>query len=177
LPKKKPELFELAIGGTKQDQYNFAKEKLGKEITPEDAFKEGEQVDIHAITRGKGFQGATKRNRTGLRSHKSEKGRRGPANLGAWTGNRSWTVAHPGQMGYHQRTKYNAWILKLGKDNINPKGDFVKFGKVKNTYLLLKGSVNGPKKRLITLTKAMRPSKKFPNKAPQINYISNASQQ
>lgn len=179
LPKKKPEVFELAIGGSKDAQLAYAKEKLGKDLLLEEVFNEGDQVDVHAITVGKGFQGATKRNRTGLRQKKSEKGQRGPANLGAWTGNRSWTVAHPGQMGYHQRTSYNKWIVKLGKDpkDINPSGGFVKFGEVRSSYVLVKGSVEGPKKRLIRFNKATRPNKKIPNKAPQITFINTTSQQ
>jgi len=179
LPKKKPELFELAIGGKKEEQLAYAKEKLGKELTTQEVFGEGDQVDVHAITKGKGFQGATKRNRTGLRQKKSEKGQRGPANLGAWTGNRSWTVAHPGQMGFHQRTEYNKWVLKLGTDpnEVTPKGDFVRYGKLKNNYVLVKGSVHGPKKRLIRFNKAIRPNPKIPAKPPQITFINTASQQ
>ncbi len=47
--KKKPEVFEIAIGGTNEEKLNYAKEKLGKEITIQEAFKEGEQIDIHSV--------------------------------------------------------------------------------------------------------------------------------
>ena len=43
--------------------------------------------------------------------------------------------------------------------SINPKGGFIRFGEVKNTCVLIKGSVPGPKKRLITLTAPMRVAK------------------
>ena len=85
-----------------------------------------------------------------------------------------------GQMGYHQRTEYNKKILKIGEaekaDEINPDGGFVKYGIVKNNYLLLKGSLPGPSKRLVMLRKAMRPHGKHDD-APQISYISTASKQ
>ena len=179
LAKDKPEIFEIPLGGKKDEKIAAAKEHMGKELAVSDVFAEGELVDSHSITKGKGFQGATKRNRTGLRSHKSEKGQRGPANIGAWTGARSWTVAFPGQVGYHQRTSYNKWILKVGNnpEEVIPKGDFVRYGKVKTTYMLVKGSVGGPKKRLITFTKAIRSNPKIPSQPPQITFISNKSQQ
>ncbi|MCK5630480.1 MAG: 50S ribosomal protein L3, partial [Nanoarchaeota archaeon] len=55
--KKKPEMFEIAVGGNKEDQLNYAKSMLGKEINVADVFKGGQQLDIHAITKGKGVQG------------------------------------------------------------------------------------------------------------------------
>ena len=39
--KKKPELFEIAIGGTKEQQLAYAREKLGKEITVTEILKPG----------------------------------------------------------------------------------------------------------------------------------------
>ncbi len=85
-----------------------------------------------------------------------------------------------GQTGYHQRTEYNKKILKIGEadqvDEINPKGGFIKYGLVKNNYLLLKGSLPGPSKRLVMLRKAIRPHGKHDD-APQISYISTASKQ
>ena len=172
--KKKPELFEIAINGKIQEKYNWAKENFGKEININDIFSEGMQIDIHAITTGRGFQGPTKRFGTSLRSHKSEKGVRGPANLGAWTGNRSWTVAHAGQTGYHQRLEYNKWLIKIGTkpEEINNKSGFRGYGLVKNQYILLKGSIPGPRKRMIILTNPARPNKSTPKDAPSIQYIS-----
>src|SRR3989344_4451341 len=42
--KKKPDVFELGIGGKKEDQLRVAQEKLGKDITVKDVLKEGQQV-------------------------------------------------------------------------------------------------------------------------------------
>ena len=172
--KKKPELFQLAIGGTIEEKFNWAKENLGKEIHITDIFKQGEQVDIHAITKGKGFQGPTKRFGTSLRSHKSEKGVRGPANLGAWTGNRNWTVAHAGQTGYHQRFEHNKWIIKINEkpEEINKKAGFKRYGMIRNPCILVKGSIAGAVKRMIILTPALRPNKLIPKEAPSLQYIS-----
>ena len=76
LGKKIPDIFELAISGSKEDKLNYAKEKLGQEIKISDVFKEGQQVDIHAVTRGKGFQGVVKKHGVSIKQHKSEKGKR-----------------------------------------------------------------------------------------------------
>jgi large subunit ribosomal protein L3 len=173
--KKKPDVIELGIGGgSVEEKLAYAKENLGKEFTISDVFTEGNQLDIHAITTGRGTQGPTKRFGTSLRVHKSEKTKRGPGSLGAWTGNRSWTVAHAGQTGYHQRTEWNKWLLKIGTnpEEISVKGGFKRYGVVKNNYILLKGSIAGPSKRAITLTHPIRPNKYIAKEAPPITYVS-----
>ncbi|MBI2133275.1 50S ribosomal protein L3 [Candidatus Woesearchaeota archaeon] len=177
--KKKPELFELSIGGSLEEQLNYAKQVFGKEVRVQDVIKEGQQVDIFAVTKGKGFQGPVKRFGVTLRSHKSEKGGRGPGNLGPWTGNRSWTVAHAGQMGYHNRMERNKWVIKVSEDakSINVDGGFPQYGNVKSTYLLLKGSIQGSRKRLIKMVASTRKNKLVPEHAPQISNISLQSKQ
>ena len=159
--KKKPEIFEIALSGSKEEQLSIAKQFLDKEIKLADVFKEGELVDIHAVTKGKGFQGTTKRFGTRLRQHKSEKVKRGVGSLGPWHSRSIWAVPHPGKMGYHKRLDYNKLILKIDSNpaNINPKQGFHKYGFVKNDYLLLKGSVPGPTKRVIRLAESIRPKK------------------
>jgi large subunit ribosomal protein L3 len=172
--KKKPEVFEIAVGGDDvRAKLEYAKKQLGKEIKIRDVLREGEQVDVHAVTKGKGYQGPVKRFGVSLRSHKSEKGRRGPANLGPWTGNRSWTVAHAGQTGLHSRMQRNNWIIKIAEslENINPRGGFKHYGLIKNSYVIIKGSVQGTPKRLLRLTPASRPNKKLPEEVPIINTI------
>jgi len=69
--KKKPEVFEIALGGNKEEQLNYAKSKLGKEINISDVFKEGQQLDIHAVSKGKGVQGPVKRFGISLKNHKT----------------------------------------------------------------------------------------------------------
>lgn len=172
--KKKPEFFELKVGGkSAKDQLDYAKELIGKEISVKDVFQEGQQLDVFAITKGKGFQGPVKRHGVQLRSHKSEKVIRGPGNLGAWTGNRSWTVAHAGQTGFHQRMEKNKWILRIGEktEDVIPKGGFKNYGLVKSNYLILKGSIQGPAKRLVRFEAAQRPNGVVPNQAATIEKI------
>jgi large subunit ribosomal protein L3 len=173
--KKKPELFRLALGGSIQEKFEWAKTNLGKDIQISDILKEGQSVDAHAITKGKGFQGPVKRFGVAIRQHKSEKTKRGPGNLGAWHPHHgNFTVAHAGQMGYHQRTEYNKWLIKIGKnpEEINSKSGFKRYGLVKNNYVLIKGSISGPAKRLIILINPIRPNKKIPSQAPAISYVS-----
>ena len=178
--KKKPEIFEVAVGGKDvKEKFEYAKSVLGKEISVNDVFKEGQQVDVFSVSKGKGTQGPVKRFKIGLRSHKSEKGRRGPANIGPWKGNRSWTVSHAGRMGYHNRVDKNKWLLKIGEKQgeINVNGGFLNYGIVKSKYLLLKGSLPGAKKRLVRLMESRIANHRLPNQAPEISYVSTISQQ
>ena len=55
-------------------------------------------------------------------------------------------------------------------------GGFVKYGVVKNDYVLVKGSLPGPSKRLVILRQPIRPNNKAED-IPQINYISTKSKQ
>ena len=177
--KKKPETFEIAIGGNKEQQLAYAKEKLGKEIGVGEVFKEGQSLDVHSLTKGKGFQGPIRKFGIQLRHHKSEKSRRNPGSLGPWKaqGHVMWRTAHAGKMGYHLRTEYNKQVLKIGSkpEEINAKGGYINYGLVKNTFVLFKGSIAGNEKRLIRFTEAMRPSK--PKEPLQILYTSTESKQ
>lgn len=178
--KKKPEIFEVAVGGNKEQQLAYAKEKLGKEIGIGEVFKEGQQLDSHSLTREKGVQGPIRRFGIQLRHHKSEKSRRNPGSLGPWKsqGHVMWRTAHAGKLGYHLRTEYNKTIVKIGNksDEINPSGGFLHYGLVKNNYILIKGSIAGPQKRLIRLTEPTRP-KNAASEPLQIAYLSTESKQ
>ena len=71
------------------------------------------------------------------------------------------------------RTENNKQILKIENelDNINPKGGIHKYGLIKNTSVIIKGSIPGPKKRLIVLTKPIRYNKTLPKEATTIEKI------
>lgn len=184
VPKKKPEIMECGLGGTSvEEKLDYAISVLGKEINPADAFSDGEHVDTIATTKGKGFQGPVKRFGIRIQYGKAKRSSKARVvgSIGPWTPSRTmWTVAMAGQMGYHKRTEYNKKILKIGEakeaEEINPDGGFVKYGLVKNNYVLLKGSVPGPSKRLVMLRKATRPHGKH-NDPAQISTISTASKQ
>jgi len=181
IPKKTPEIRELNIrGGSIEDQINYAKEILGKEIKINDAVKEGDMLDIIAVTKGKGFQGVVKRWGVKLLTHKNSKHRRMIGTAGSWHPN--WiqaTVPQAGQMGYHQRTEYNKRILKIGEngEEITPAGGFPRYGVVRNSYILLHGSIPGPVKRLISMRDAIRYQRGVEVKKPEITYISTTSKQ
>ena len=82
-----------------------------------------------------------------------------------------------GQMGFHSRTEYNKLIIGMGADpaDVNQKGGIKGFGLVKNNYLLIKGSVGGPNKRLIKFTKSIRGKKDIGDQ--EIKVISTSSKQ
>lgn len=172
--KKKPEILELGVSGSIEEKINFVMSKLGQEVKMADVFNGGDLVDSHGITIGKGHQGAVKRFGVKLTSHKSEKKRRHAGNVGAWTPSRVLTtIPLPGQHGYHERTEWNKWILKVSSnpEEINPIEGFQNYGLVKGDYVLVKGSIQGPKKRLVTFVRACRPNKRYPKVAPEITYI------
>jgi large subunit ribosomal protein L3 len=181
VPKKVPDLMELRIGGGKiKERIDYAKGILGKEIAVKDFVAEGALIDVIAITKGKGFQGVTKRWGVKLLSHKNSKHRRGIGNLGPKRpGYVRSTVPASGQMGYHQRTEFNKKIIKMGTDGaeVNPKGGFINYGEVRNAYVLIHGSVPGPAKRLIRFRDASRAPKKADQSVADVTYISTESKQ
>ena len=183
IPKKRPEIMEMAVGGGSVDaQIEFAKEMMGKEFTMSDFTQDGEMLDAIAVTTGYGFQGHVKRWGVKLLTHKNSKHRRMIGNLGPFSpGYVVSTVPQAGQTGYHQRTEYNKRLLKIGDnpDEINPKGGFLNYGLIRGNYALLHGSLPGPSKRLIRFRKAVRFHGKKTDSvvAPEITMISQESQQ
>lgn len=181
LPKKKPELMEIRIGGGTMDKrLEYAKSILGKAVTIKDFTKEGEMVDVSSITKGKGWQGTVKRWGVKLLMHKNSKHRRLVGTLGTKRPNYVRpTVPQGGQVGFHQRTELNKRVLKIGDDGaeVTPKGGFLHYGVVKNSYVLLHGSVPGPSKRLVRLREPVRPGGVKLTEAPELTFISVESKQ
>ena len=171
--KKNPDLLEIKIcGKTKEEKLKLGKELLNKDIRINEVFKENQVIDIHAVSKGKGFQGTVKRFGVKIRQHKSEKTKRGVGTLGPWTPKKvRFSVAQPGKMGYHTRTELNKQILKIGSkpEEVNPKGGFVNYGLVRNEYILIKGSIPGHNKRPIVLTDAVRPIKPMPGEIVSVS--------
>lgn len=174
VPKKAPDIMEIPVsGGSMEDQFTYAKDLLGKTVTISDVFKDGESIDLVGVTKGKGFQGPVKRWGIRILSRKSRKSKRAVASIGAWSPRRVLPqVPRAGQMGFHNRTEYNKRIMMMGEDagRVNPKGGFKNYGLVEGDYLLLKGSVMGPAKRLIKLRKTARDAG-YPEEAPQVTYL------
>lgn len=159
--KKKPEVFEIGLGGDVKNKWAYAKERLGSEIKASDVFKTGEYVDASAVDRGKGFQGPVKRFGITIRPRKHEKKRRHTGVIGVRGVARvlPGKIAMAGQLGFQSRTEFNKVVMKMGNDGINPRGGWINYGNVKGDFILLSGSVPGPRKRLIMLRKGIRARK------------------
>ncbi len=182
LSKKKPDIIEIKIGGGSSisERLEYAESILGKEVSVREVFREGQFVDVIAVTKGKGFQGVIKR--FGVKElprwHKHRKGSRKVGSRSPAMGAVS-PVPQPGQTGYHHRTEYNKRILKIGDNGyeITPKGGFLGYGVVRGTYILLHGSVPGPRKRIVILRHPIRKTPWEPTRPPIITYISLESKQ
>ena len=125
---------------------NAADYKVADEIKA-DIFAAGDKVDATAITKGKGFQGAVKRlgQHRGPMKHGSKFHRHQGSNGPATTPGRVMPgKGMPGHMGSVKRTIENLEIVKVD---------------VENNLLLVKGSVPGPKKSLITIKETVKVSK------------------
>lgn len=160
--KKTPDLIELAMGAqAPAAKFEFAKTLISKEIMPAEMVKTT-LVDARGLTKGKGFEGPVPRFGITLKSHKSEKGVRRPGSLGPWHPARvTFRTPQAGQLGMFSRVHYNLKVMGMGtiaEKDINPSSGFKHYGKVRTSYLLVKGSVQGPPKRQLLLTPAFRPT-------------------
>ena len=183
VPKKKPDVMETRVGGGSiVDRVEFALELVGDggEHTVEDVFRDGQYLDVSGVTKGKGTQGPVKR--WGVQKRKGKHARQGwrrrIGNLGPWNPSRvRSTVPQQGQTGYHQRTELNKRLLATGDDDeASVDGGFVNYGEVDGPYVLIKGSLPGPERRLLRFRPAVRP-KEQPRLDPEVRYVSTASNQ
>jgi large subunit ribosomal protein L3e len=175
--QKKAHIIEIQVnGGNVADKVQWARDHLEKQVPVSAVFEPNEMIDVIGVTKGKGFNGVTRRWGTKKLPRKTHKGLRKVACIGAWHPSRvSWSVPRAGQLGYHHRTEVNKKIYRIGEgadknngatefDNtaktINPMGGFPHYGIVKQDYLMVKGCVMGPKKRVITLRKSLLPQTK-----------------
>jgi large subunit ribosomal protein L3 len=182
VPSKTPSLFEVRVSGEKfEERRSFAIAQLGKELTVEQMAKEGEFLDVLGVTKGKGFQGHTKRWGVKLQPRKNSKHRRmigtlGPHNPSFVT----YRIPQAGQMGYHRRTIYNMRVLRVVKDPraepVSPAGGFPHYGEVRSGCVVLHGSLPGPAKRLLRFRLPMRSHVASVEKV-DIRYFSTRSKQ
>jgi large subunit ribosomal protein L3e len=188
LKQKKAHLVEIQINGGKtiSDKIDFGFGLFEKEVTVDSVFGESECVDVIGVTKGKGFKGVVSRWGVARLPRKTHRGLRKVACIGAWHPSRvAFSVARAGQKGFHHRTEINKKIYRIGfgplrpesekkedftnnastvadpaPKGITPLGGFPRYGVVKEDYVMLKGSVAGTKKRVITLRKALKISSK-----------------
>ncbi|CAN8103714.1 unnamed protein product [Discula destructiva] len=172
LKQKKAHLMEIQInGGSIADKVEHGASLFEKPISVDTIFEQDEMIDVIAVTTGHGYNGVTARWGTKKLPRKTHKGLRKVACIGAWHPSHvQWTVARAGQMGYHHRTSVNHKVYRIAKagdensaatetdvtkKQITPLGGFVRYGEVKNDFVMLKGSIPGTKKRVVTLRKSM----------------------
>ncbi|OBA26668.1 hypothetical protein HANVADRAFT_52978 [Hanseniaspora valbyensis NRRL Y-1626] len=172
LVQKKAHIAEIQInGGSISDKVQWAKEHFEKTVTVDSVFEQNEMIDVIAVTKGHGFEGVTHRWGTKRLPRKTHRGLRKVACIGAWhPAHVMWTVARAGQRGYHHRTSINHKVYRVGKADdesngatefdrtkktITPMGGFVQYGSVNNDFVVVKGSIPGTKKRVVTLRKSL----------------------
>jgi len=177
---KKAHIAEIQInGGTTEDKVKFVEGLLERQVAIDGVFAQDELVDTIGVNKGKGFKGVVSRWGVKKLPRKTHKGLRKVACIGAWHPARvAWTVPRAGQKGFHHRTEVNKKIYRIGKGvrteggkevhnnaatefdltqkSITPIGGFVHYGFVREDYLMLKGTVQGSRKRIITLRKSLQ---------------------
>jgi large subunit ribosomal protein L3 len=163
IDQKKPYVFEIAVkGGDIQKQFAFVKDLLGKEVKVDQVFQKGADVDVAAITKGKGIEGPITRWGVKKKQHKSRKSVRALGTLGPISpATIMYTVPRAGQRGFHQRTQYNNRIMIMSNTQnsefkINPAGGFKHFGLVEGDFVVIRGSIPGTYRRLVKLRFPMR---------------------
>jgi large subunit ribosomal protein L3e len=172
---KKAHIMEIQVnGGQTADKVDFAYALFEKEVTVDAVFSKDEQIDTIGITKGHGNEGVVTRWGVSRLPRKTHRGLRKVGCIGAWhPAAVQWTVARGGQHGFHHRTEMNKKIYRIGKKGeashdatthfdvtqkgINPIGGFPHYGMVSEDYLMIKGSVSGTRKRVLTLRTSIIP--------------------
>lgn len=177
--QKKAHVMEIQLnGGTIPQKIDWAREHFEKPILITDVIAEDEMIDIIGVTKGHGRKGVTSRWHTKKLPRKTHKGLRKVACIGAWHPARvSIYVARAGQKGFFHRTEINKKVYRIGKGvfqdgklgpknnaststdltekAITPMGGFKHYGEVNQDFVMLKGCVMGPRKRVITIRKSL----------------------
>ena len=157
-----PQIQEVLItGGNPKSQFEYLKSVLGKTVSAPEYFKPGSYFDTIAITKGKGFEGVITRFGVKRKQHKSRKTVREVGVISPWhPATVMYTVPRAGQMGFHQRIDKNKRVLAVSnaqQNPITPSGGFPHFGDIRGDYLIVRGSVPGPIKRLVDLRLPLYP--------------------
>ncbi|KAL9655092.1 hypothetical protein ABK040_008873 [Willaertia magna] len=178
LKRRKADVVEIQInGGDIKEKVAHALSLLGQQISVDSVFAKDEPVDLIGVTKGRGTKGVVSRWGVRRLPRKTHRGLRRVACIGAWHPARvSFSVARAGQKGFFHRTVKNKKIYRIGKalnteegktsastefdlttKSITPMGGFVRYGVVRNDWVMIKGAVQGPSKRVITLRKTIIP--------------------
>ncbi|MBQ6589010.1 MAG: 50S ribosomal protein L3 [Butyrivibrio sp.] len=122
---------------------NAAEYALGAEIKA-DVFAEGDKIDATAISKGKGFQGAIKKNgqHRGPMAHGSKFHRHQGSNGSSSDPSRVFKgKGMPGHMGSVKVTVQNLEVVRVDADK---------------NLILVKGAIPGPKKGLVTIKETVK---------------------
>src|SRR6056297_385640 len=139
----KPELGQFKKNGLSPKRYlvefrNFDQDiEIGDEVTV-DIFEEGELVKVQGVSKGKGFSGNIQRwnHSAGPKTHGSHF-HRAPGSIGAVDASRVFKGQKmPGRMGHDKTTVHNLKVMRVDSEK---------------KVILVKGSVPGPKKSLVSL--------------------------
>jgi len=172
LEQKKAHVMEIQVnGGDVGAKVDFAHNLFEQKVAVGTVFSKLEMVDTIGVTKGKGFEGVTTRWGTSRLPRKSHKGLRKVACIGSWHPSRvSFTTPRAGQNGYHHRTDLNKKVYMIGakgddkscmtdqdltEKSITPLGGFPHYGEINEDWMMIKGNVVGPKKRVITIRKSL----------------------
>ena len=120
------------------EEYNLA------DVIKADIFAEGDKIDATAISKGKGFQGAIKRfgQHRGPMAHGSKFQRHQGSNGACSSPSKVFKgKGMPGHMGSVKVTVQNLEVVRVDAEN---------------NLLLVKGSVPGPKKSLVTIKETVK---------------------
>ena len=120
------------------EEYNLA------DVIKADIFAEGDKIDATAISKGKGFQGAIKRfgQHRGPMAHGSKFHRHQGSNGACSSPSKVFKgKGMPGHMGSVKVTVQNREVVRVDAEN---------------NLLLVKGSVPGPKKSLVTIKETVK---------------------
>ncbi len=163
--KKKPDICEIGIKAENvEKKFEIAKSLIGKEINIADVFSALELIDIRAVTKGKGYSGTVKRFGIGLKQKKGEKGQRRPGSLGPWTPSKvGFRAPMAGQLGFFSRVQYNNQILLAGGREEASGLSFNGYGIIRNPFLVVKGSLQGSRKRPLLITTPLRKKRRLGN--------------
>ncbi len=125
-------------------RFENAAEYNVKDEIKADIFEAGDKIDVSAISKGKGFQGAIKRfnQHRGPMKHGSKYHRHAGSNGSASDPSRVFKGKHmPGQMGAKRVTVQNLEVVRVDVDD---------------NLILVKGAVPGPKKALVEVREAVK---------------------
>ena len=125
-------------------RFENAAEYNVKDEIKADIFEAGDKIDVSAISKGKGFQGAIKRfnQHRGPMKHGSKYHRHAGSNGSASDPSRVFKGKHmPGQMGAKRVTVQNLEVVKVD---------------TARNVLLIKGAIPGPKGGIVTVTDTVK---------------------